>query len=326
VNEPTDDPAIVPAATTPDAGLSRRSLLLGATGVATAAALGSSSPAIALDSIDETARASATATRVEVPVPTGGYDPTVRYVALYGFPGSRTLGVLGEFSVQGAVDRARAVADTYAGLGRPVVPMFEIIASVAAADAGGDGDYSNEFSADRFRPHIDAAIDNGIQVLFDLQTGRSTFDQQAREYEDLWRFPNTHMALDPEWRFNAPGRPGGGRIGTVDAPEVNRTIEYLDDVIERRGLPPKMLVIHQFVPAMVTNKSQIRQTDNVRVVMHMDGFGPLANKRNSYERMVRDLPPGAVTGWKNFYDEDRPTPTPAQTVNDEPSPILISYQ
>jgi hypothetical protein len=31
-------------------------------------------------------------------------------------------------------------------------------------------------------------------------------------------------------------------------------------------------------------------------------------------------------GWKNFYDEDRPTLTPAQTVAVEPSPRFISYQ
>lgn len=309
--------------------LTRRNLLRSASGVAISAAVGGTlvSRASAIGSIDEPARATQQATRVDPPPPPqGGYDPAVRYIGIYGFPGSSTLGTLGQLSVQQGVERARALADSYAPFGRPVVPIFEIIASVAAADAGRDGDYSNEFSTDTFLPHLEAAARNGMQVVFDLQSGRSTFPQQAREYEELWKFPNAHLALDPEWRVDAPERPGGGRIGTVDASEVNEVIGYLDALIRDGGLPPKMLVIHQFTPSMVTNKSQIRQTDNVRVVMHMDGFGSLSLKRASYERMVADLPPGSVTGWKNFFDEDRPTPTPAQTVNDDPTPILVTYQ
>ena len=58
----------------------------------------------------------------------------------------------------------------------------------------------------------------------------------------------------------------------------------------------------------------------------MDGFGTLARKRGSWDRMVADLPPGAFTGWKNFYDEDSPTPTPAESVAVSPAPSYISYQ
>jgi hypothetical protein len=58
----------------------------------------------------------------------------------------------------------------------------------------------------------------------------------------------------------------------------------------------------------------------------MDGFGTLELKKASWNRMVADLPAGALTGWKNFYDEDRPTPTPAQSVAVQPTPSYISYQ
>lgn len=310
--------------------LNRRRLLQGAAGIAAATSIGSVAGRAAAEPIgpiDGGVRALERARRVDPPTPrTGGYDPNVRYVGIYGFPGSSTLGILGTLSIDDAVVRVRELADLYAPFGRPVVPVFEIIASVAAADAGGDGDYSNEFPADTFAPHVDAATANGMQVVFDLQPGRSTFLQQAREYEELWLYPNAHMALDPEWRVAAPATPGNGTIGTVDADEVNETIRYVDALIRDRGLPPKMLVIHQFVPSMVTRKPLITSTENVRVVMHMDGFGGLATKRNSYDRMVADLPPGSVTGWKNFFDEDRPTPSPAQTVDDDPSPILVTYQ
>ena len=107
---------------------------------------------------------------------------------------------------------------------------------------------------------------------------------------------------------------------------MNETVAFLDDLIVRSGLPPKMLVVHQFTPSMVTNKGSIRGTANVQVVFQMDGFGSLNVKHGSWNRMVADLPPGSMTGWKNFYDEDSPTPTAAQSLAVSPTPVYVSYQ
>lgn len=279
--------------------------------------------------LDGPARAMERATRInppDAPLPPGSYVDGSLYVALYGHPGSTRLGALGEQSVAATVQRARQMAQTYEGFGRPVVPTFEILASVASAFAGADGDYSNEFSIDKFLPHLDAAALNGFHCVFDLQTGRSRFPDQAREYEALWLHPHASIALDPEWRVDAPGRPGGGRIGTVDAGEVNETIDYIDSIVRAHRLPRKMLIVHQFTPSMITNKRSIRGTENVQVVLHMDGFGSLTLKRGSYGRVVADLPAGALTGWKNFFDEDRPTPTPSETLANDPVPMFVSFQ
>ncbi len=247
-------------------------------------------------------------------------------MALYGHPGSTILGVLGEQDAEAGARRAIDVAAAYEGFGRRVVPTFEIIASVASSEAGSDGDFSNEFSFDRFEPHLLAAAANDMHVVFDLQTGRARFPDQAREYEALWLQPHASIALDPEWRVGPDERPGGGRIGTVDAVEVQETIDYLDALITTNDLPPKMCIVHQFRQAMITNKEQIRGTDNVQVVIQMDGFGPLENKRGTWARTVSNLPEGAFTGWKNFYDEDQPTPTPAETMANEPQPRFVSFQ
>lgn len=248
------------------------------------------------------------------------------YVALYGHPGAPVLGSLGEQDVESAVSRAQRVARDYAGSGRPVVATFEIIATVASESAGADGDYSNEFPESTFQPWIDAAADAGMHVVLDLQPGRDTFPSQLAEIEPLLAHPHVSLALDPEWRVGPTGRPGGGRIGTVDGVEVNQTIDALDALIRRNGLPPKMLVVHQFTDSMVTSRSIIRGTDHVRVVFQMDGFGSLLLKQGSWDRMVAGLPPGALTGWKNFYDEDRPTPTPDETLAQLPAPTYVSFQ
>lgn len=249
----------------------------------------------------------------------------MRYVALFGHPGTPVLGALGEQGPAAAAERVRGLAADYAQFGVRVVPTFELIGSVAAATAGADDDYSTEFGVETFLPFIGLAAQQGIHVVIDLQPGRSPFDQQIREYEAHVAFAHVSVALDPEWRGDPPFQPGGGRIGTVDAAEVNRTVQWLDALIRRRGLPPKMLLLHQFTPSMITGKQLIRGTANVQIVVQMDGFGTLAMKRRSWQMMVDDLPPGALTGWKNFVDEDLPTPTPAETLENTPAPTYVSY-
>ena len=314
--------------TRPTVRINRRRLILGGGAAAAAAISGTGDVVRSLESsIGSFAQASDRPVRLDAPdpLPAGGFELGNLYVSLYGHPGSRTLGALGEQSVDQTVERARRVAAEYEGLGRPVIPTFEIIGSVASAFAGSDGDYSNEFGAEKFLPLIDAAQRNGFHVIIDLQSGRSPFSDQVREYEEVLSFPHVSLALDPEWRV-AFGRPGGGRIGTVDAAEVNATIAWLNGLIVRKNLPPKMVVLHQFTPSMITNKADILTTVNCQVVLHMDGFGSLTLKRGSWSRMVADLPPNSLTGWKNFYDEDRPTPTALQTLDNDPAPMLVTYQ
>jgi hypothetical protein len=279
-----------------------------------------------LRSIDEPAKATAQAVRRDPPPVPGGFRPEALYVGLYGHPGSRILGSLGEQDLPAAVTRTELVAAQYLPFGRPVIPTFEIITTVASFEAGSDGNYSNEFPPSLFQPWIDAAAAEGIYVILDLQPGRSTFPFQARQIEGLLLHPHVGLALDPEWRVGPTERPGGGFIGTVDGAEVNETIAYLDELIRRHRLPPKVLVVHQFTPAMVTSKSIIRGTPNVLVMFKMDGFGSMELKVSSWNRMVAELPPGVLTGWKNFYDEDRPTPTPEQSLSVAPQPVFISYQ
>lgn len=140
-----------------------------------------------------------------------------RYTALYGAPGAPVLGVLGEQDPAASVERARKLAAEYRGLSDvPVTPAFEVIATVAAGDAGDDGDYSRELPVSTLEPYVDAAHRAGMPTIIDLQPGRSDFLSQAKRYESLLRQPDVWLALDPEWRLG-PDQVPLKQIGTVCA-------------------------------------------------------------------------------------------------------------
>lgn len=150
-----------------------------------------------------------------------------RYTALYGAPGASVLGVLGEQDPAASVERAKTLAQEYRGISDvPVTPAFEVIATVAAGEAGDDGDYSRELPVSTLEPYVDAAHEAGMPTIIDLQPGRSDFLSQAQRYESLLRRPDVWLALDPEWRLG-PDQVPLEQIGSVSAREVDEVSEWL---------------------------------------------------------------------------------------------------
>jgi hypothetical protein len=250
-------------------------------------------------------------------------------VALYGTPGTAALGVLGEQDVSASIERARRMAAAYRPLlGGPVVPTFEIIATVASGAAGPDGNYSTELDPEVLRPWVQAAAAAGVYVILDLQPGRSDFLGQAQRYVSLLRMPNVGLALDPEWRL-APGQLPLHQIGSVDVHEINRVVAWLADLTRDRLLPQKLLVLHQFRTSMIRGRDRLDTSrEELAIAVHVDGQGGQGSKQATWSTLHRDVPAGPLFwGWKNFYDEDHPMLTPDQTVRQvHPTPSLISYQ
>jgi hypothetical protein len=267
--------------------------------------------------------------RSGVEIPGGGHlmFPGRRLVALYGSPDTPPLGVLGEQGVAASVTRARELAAGYeTGDGTTVLAAFDLIASVASASAGADGDYSAELSLDTIRPWVDAAAEAGIYVILDLQPGRTDFLTQAKNYEELLRLPHVGLALDPEWRLK-PDQVHLRQVGTVTGAEVNTVVDWLAGIVREERLPQKLLIVHQFKLAMITERETIRTPPELAVVIQMDGQGPLPSKYGTYDALtVGTDGVGWRWGWKNFYDEDSPTATPAEVLAVEPQPVFISYQ
>jgi hypothetical protein len=281
-------------------------------------------------------RASADQPRCRVDVAASGAElpgggqvlyPGRRLVALYGHPGTAALGVLGEQGLRASIRRAKRLAGSYDAASKvPVVPAFEIITTVASRTAGSDGNYSNEKKVRDLLPWVQAAGKAGVYVVLDLQPGRTDFLTQAKRYERLLALPHVGLALDPEWRLHGHQR-HGGHVGTVTAREINATTSWLAALTAKRKLPQKLVVLHQFKLQMISRRSTLRAGgDELAMLIQMDGFGKPSTKLATWRAILRHPPRGVRFGWKNFYDEDRPTFTPARTMRLSPSPLWVSYQ
>ena len=249
-----------------------------------------------------------------------------KYIALYGTPGSGALGVLGEQDVPATLVRAEAMASPYRSLtADAVVPTVEIIATIASAGPGPDGNYSNERPVDELRPLVEAAGAAGVAVVLDLQPGRTDFVTQAQQYADLLALPHVGLALDPEWRL-APDQVHLRQIGSVGIDEVNSVVAWLADFTAERALPQKMLVLHQFAGRMIGDRGRLDTSrDELALVIHVDGQGTQPAKAGTWSTLRTDAPP-VHWGWKNFFDEDAPMLDPVQTYQVQPVPDLVSYQ
>ncbi|MFO7779315.1 MAG: hypothetical protein R6V28_13285, partial [Nitriliruptoraceae bacterium] len=261
------------------------------------------------------------------PLPSGGFRlfENERMVALYGNLETSALGVLGEQGLDATVERVRTVAEPYGADGAQVLPAFEIITTIASATEQPTGDYSRRTSIERLRPWIDRAAEEDIYVFLDLQSGRTDFLTQAKEYEELLREPHVGLALDPEWRLE-PDEFHLEQIGSVAAAEVQEVADWLAELTREQRLPEKLLVLHQFRFSMLPDRDTIVAPPELAVVVHMDGQGPIENKYETYDAITAGVEDRWLWGWKNFYDEDSPTPTPAQVLELDPLPVLVTYQ
>ena len=253
--------------------------------------------------------------------------PGRRLVCLYGHPGTPALGALGEQGITASIDRVKNLAGRYEDLSDvPVVGAFELIATVASDSAGADGDYSAEATVSELRPWVRRAQDAGLYVILDLQPGRADVLEQAKKYRELLQQPNVGLAIDPEWKLEPDQQPLQ-RIGSVDAATVNRVASWLAELTAEHDLPQKLLVLHQFSASMIEHEQRMETDyDQVSLLIHMDGQGSPELKNSSWRSVRNARPDPLPMGWKNFYDEDHPMLSPAQTMNHEPTPMMISYQ
>jgi hypothetical protein len=248
-------------------------------------------------------------------------------LAFYGHPLSKNMGILGRYSIADLDARLTELAGEYAAVsgGRGVQKAFYIIYGTVWPK-GEIGILRESVLME----YIHYGLEHGILVFIDHQIGRYDPIDSLKRMLPYLRYPNVHLALDPEWRTDKPME----EIGRVSAEELNRAQQVIEDYLIENHLPgERMLVIHQFKPWMIINRERVRAgRDRVRLIHCADGFGNPGQKRGAYaaNAQAHNLP---LKSFKLFYNFgipgagfDSPLLSPAQVYGLSPRPYLIMYQ
>lgn len=259
------------------------------------------------------------------PLP-GSLLPEHRIVAFYGNPKSTRMGILGQIPPEEMLPKLERTATEWAKAdpGRPVMPALHLIATVAQGKPGSGAKYRLRHSDQTIEQVLGWAEERGWLVFLDVQIGHSTVPAELPHLVKYLERPYVHLALDPEFAMKLGGIPGR-RIGTLDAADVNYAVRLLADIVDRKKVPPKVLVVHRFTQRMLTNHDKITLDPRVQVVVDMDGFGAPWLKEDGYKFFI--VPePVQYAGFKLFFKNDRPMMTPEQVIRLWPVPYYIQYQ
>jgi len=261
----------------------------------------------------------------------GSILPQKRIVAYYGNPRSTKMGALGEYPKDEMLRRLKGEVAKWeaADPSLPVQPALHLVAVVAQGEPGKSGKYR--------MIHPDALVNevygwtkevNGI-LFIDIQTGHSDIRTILPRFEWILKNPDVHLGIDPEFNLIKSGKIPCTKIGTYDAADINYAAGYLQELVKKYNLPPKVLIVHRFTRNMVTNAEKVTLRPEVQVVMNMDGWGAPWLKRDSYRDYIV-AHPVEYTGFKLFYHNDTkkgdPLMTPQDVLKLNPKPIYIQYQ
>jgi hypothetical protein len=245
-------------------------------------------------------------------------------ITWYGNPRSTRMGVLGEQSGALRADALRRQAAAYAPLtSRRILLAYHLVAVVALCTPGADDRWRRRETRDVIQTLLDEARANGFRLILDIQPGRSSVAAEVQALESFLAEPDVDLALDPEYGMTDCGVPGW-QIGRLHAADVNGALDRLDALITAKRLPPKILIVHQFRLDMLPDKSKIRSSALVDVVLVMDGFGSQTLKRSSYRAVMRQ--PLAFAGIKLFYRQDVNLFRPSEVLSLIPAPTVVTYQ
>lgn len=264
----------------------------------------------------------------EQPVPTA--TPSLlagnQVVVLYGLPGHPDLGVLGAYSPDNAAAAAFSMAAQYdaANGSDGAKAMLDLVYAQAQAGPTDNGLYLRYLSNREVRQYLRLADRDDLQIMLDLQIGRGDPLDEVRKIERFLRDPRVHVAIDPEYAVGPDGVPLE-TAGTISGEQLNAIQDYVSGLVERYGLPPKLVVVHQYLDGTVTDGETIRGAPNVDLVFNMDAFGALDEKARKYSGFARRAY-SQRHGFNVFMRHDDRVMSADEISRLSPPPDVIFYQ
>jgi len=263
------------------------------------------------------------------PLP-GAILPFKTIVAYYGNLYSKQMGILGELPRNEMLNHLQKKAEEWqqADSAIEVQPALHYIAVTAQSAPGKGGKYRLRMPFHQIDSVLSMAKQINAIVFLDIQVGLSTLQEEIPQLKKYLSMPEVHLGIDPEFSMKG-GEVPGKVIGSFDAADINYAADYLAQLVKENNLPPKILVVHRFTQAMVKQYTQIKTRPEVQLVMHMDGWGHPAKKKNTYRQYIYKEPV-QFAGFKVFYKNDLKNEgrllTPQELLALTPRPVYIQYQ
>ena len=260
----------------------------------------------------------------------GAILPYKRIIAYYGNLYSKNMGILGELPKKEVLQKLQDEVKLWneADSVMEVQPALHYIAVTAQNLPGKGNKYRLRMPFSQIDSVLEMAAKINAIVFLDIQVGLSTLQEEIPELEKYLKLPNVHLGIDPEFSMKGGQKPGAV-IGEFDAADINYASDYLEKIVKENNLVPKILVVHRFTQAMVKNYKEIKTKPSVQLVMHMDGWGPPANKITTYKQFIYKEPV-EYAGFKIFYKNDTKGNgrllTPQELLQLKPQPVYIQYQ
>ncbi len=249
-------------------------------------------------------------------------------VAYYGHPRSRIMGIVGRHSIGELGPMLRQTAASYDRINgeKGVVPAIYLI--YGTCQPGGEINRIDKKLLDKY---LEYTLLNGMLLYLDHQLGKYSMEEAMNELLPYLKYPNVHLAFDPEWHTTRPMR----EIGSVTAAEVNSAQKQMRDYMLANGIKGKRhLVFHQFNNKMLRNKEKVTATFDPVVLVHAtSGWGPPFNKMSTHDRnaLTVNIPEKGFKLWFYYSSKkgvhfDNPLMRPEQVLALRPEPGIIIYQ
>ncbi len=161
-------------------------------------------------------------------------------------------------------------------------------------------------------------------LFLDLQIARSTVAAELEKVLPYLRHPQVHLALDPEFAVSGRAVPGAV-IGSLQAEDIGHAQAMLQALVLEERIPPKLLMVHQFIDDMVVGGGAIQPYPDVELIIDMDGFGPPDVKRATYERYA-GRPYADHAAIKLFLQHDTDLMSERDVLRLELTPATVVYQ
>jgi len=260
-------------------------------------------------------------------------------LAYYGRPGTKSLGILGHYSLNTLFQKVEARAKTYEkalGGTHHITPGLDLIYELATTEPGRNGRYVLTLPEKTVLQYIHKAKEEGAVVFLDVQLGKKTPAQAVKPLLKYLKYDNVHIAVDPEFSVDNLNVRPGKKIGSITGEQVNAVQKLMSDYIKEHHIKgDKILLVHMFTENMVTHKKAVKYYERIHLIMHLDGHGSPALKVKIYNGLYTENRAAKIAGgFKVFLKQDKPLMTPRQVLGLDPvgksrvrdMPKFISYQ